>query len=102
MKLDTNREGDGSFVSLKISGALELDDAETLCETIARSDSPSLTLDMSEATACDLTAMQIFVAAAKSARQKKTLFSIVQCSEAVLLACAAVGIPLAEMNIAAA
>jgi anti-anti-sigma factor len=98
MKIDVLSESEKS-ASLKISGALDLDAAEALHEALARRAHVALTLDLAEASECDLTALQIFVAAVRSARENQTSFSIASHSEAVEAACAAVGLTSGDLNL---
>jgi anti-anti-sigma factor len=78
----------------KIAGTLDIYDAGPLRETLLHLlEAPSgMVLDLSDVEECDLTAIQLFCAARKSAESANKAFVIHSASSAVVKVCAAIGV----------
>jgi len=79
---------------LRFTGALDIREADALREALSESlkQFPSLEIDLSGVESCDATALQLLIAAQKSAEGRNQAFRISAFSEAVTDACTELGV----------
>ena len=81
---------------LRISGALDIREAEAFREALTQwlKQYPALEIDLSAVDGCDATALQLLLAARKSAEGRSQSFRITASSPSVAEACAELGVSL--------
>jgi anti-anti-sigma factor len=80
--------------TLRLAGALDAYAAVELCDALSEAlrDQAELAVDLSAVESCDFTTIQLLFSALRSAEQAGKPFAVTALSEAVLEACAALGV----------